>query len=237
MIQGVDVHAGYGRIDWSTASEHVRFAYVKCTTGNSPGVDAQFEANVEGCELHGVFVGAYHFAFPLPDDDAHPGRSPEDQVERAWVGCKEHGSRPGELPHAVDAEWPAPQDAAKWGCTPAQISDWLRRYCEAATAKWGRKPIIYTYPAWWRWLAEGADVSWASDYDLWFADYGWTGPGTPPDDWQAPHLSWLRGTWDDWTLCQYSAVGSTVRIPGINACPIDRDCIRDEATLERLAGR
>jgi GH25 family lysozyme M1 (1,4-beta-N-acetylmuramidase) len=244
MIQGADVHAGYGKIAWEKAAAVLRFVYVKCTTGNSPGVDAQFAANVSGAIAHDVAVGGYHFSYPLPDDAAHPGRSPEEQAERAFRDSRGLGSREGELPHAIDAEWPPPQECDDyvgrdkvdkgWKCTRPQMSEWFRRYCVHATKLWGRKPIIYTYPAWWRWLAEGADVSWAREYEVWFADYAHPGPGTPPDGWVAPHMPWVAGTWDDFTICQYSAEGSGERIPGIAACPVDRDCIRDEETLRRL---
>ena len=245
MIQGADVHAGYGKIAWSVAAGVIGFVWAKCTTGNEPGIDAQFEANVAGCKEHGIPVGGYHFGFPLPDDPKHPGRSPEEQAERAFRDSKGLGRERGELPHAIDAEWPPPNEfddyvgADKvdkgWGCTRPEVSEWFRRYCARATELWGRKPVVYTYPAWWRWLASGTDVSWASEYDLWFANYRWLGPGTPPDGWVAPEIGWVRGTWSDFTVCQYSAEGSAERIQGINACPVDRDCIRDEETLRRLA--
>jgi len=236
MIQGIDCHAGYGAINWAVACAMVRFCYVKCTTGNQSGVDAQFVANVAGCRERCVAVGAYHFAFPLPDHPDHPGRSPEEQAERAYRDSDGLGSCPGDLPHAVDAEWPAPQDAAGWGCTRPQIGEWLRRYCVRATALWGRPPVIYTYPSWWRWLSEGADVSWASEYLLWLADYDHPGPGMPRDGQQPSHLPWLARTWERETIWQYSADGSTERIPGIQAAAVDRNCIRDEATLARLRG-
>lgn len=235
MIQGVDVHDGYGKINWAVACADVAFCWARCTVGNEPAKDDhQFAANVAGCKQHGVAVGAYHFAYLLPADDAHPGRSPEDQIDRFFAVSGGLGSQRGELAPVIDAEWPAPQDAAGWECTRLQISDSLRRACEHATLRFGRAPIVYTYPDWWRWLAAGADVSWASAYELWFADYAHSGPGTPPDGWQPPHLPWVASTWTDWAVCQYSAEGSTERIPGIAACPIDRDCIRDAATLARL---
>lgn len=237
MIFGIDVHTGYGPIDWTKCkAAGVRFAWLKCTEGNKNYVDEQFWANAHGCEANGIPCGAYHYAFPLPEDPAHAGRSPAEQVERAFAGCNGMGSRPGELAHFVDAEWPEPQDAAKWGCTRPQISAWLREYCDRATIKWGRKPVIYTYGSWWRWLSQGADVSWASEYLLFFADYGWPHEGAPPDDWTPPHLSWVSQTWTDWAVCQFSAEGSSARVPGINACPVDRDCIRSETMLQILRG-
>lgn len=238
MIFGIDVHAGYGAIDWQRARDEggVRFAWLKCTEGNEPGIDAQFARSHAECARLGIPHGAYHVAYPLRDDPAHPGRSPLAQVERAFAACGGLGSAPGELAHMIDVEWPAPEDAAHWGCSRPQISAWLREYCQLAADRWGRKPVIYTYPAWWAWLAASADVSWASEYLLWWADYGWPHDGPPPSDWTPPHFSWAAGTWSDWAVCQFSARGSLARVPGVNACPIDRDCIRTEAMLLRLRG-
>lgn len=237
MLLGVDTHVGYGVVDWAKAkAAGVRFAYLKCTQGNENFVDAQFSHSHAECTRLDIPHGAYHFAEPLPDDPKHPGRSPLDQVERAFANCQGLGSKPGDLTHAVDAEWPPPEEAAKWGCTRPQISAWLKEYCQLATDRFGRKPVIYTYPAWWKWLAEGADVSWASEYLLWFADYDHPGDGTPADGFTPDHMSWIASTWSDWAVCQFSAQGSNARVDGINACPIDRDCIRSETMLLRLRG-
>jgi hypothetical protein len=94
--------------------------------------------------------------------------------------------------------------------------------------------VIYTYPWWWHWL-EGIPTSWASSYRLWFADYGWPGVVLPPDGWISPHAHGVAETWPDgWKICQYSAERSAERVPGVDACPVDRDCIRNEETLLEL---
>ncbi len=243
MIQGVDVHAGYQKIDWAITAKHVRFCYAKCTTGNSPGVDGQFENNVEGCRANGVPVGSYHYAFCLPPHPDHPGRSPEEEADRHWAAAQGVGAVAGDLPPMVDAEHPAPKDfddypgntERKFGCTRPQVSAWLKAHCEHHTKLWGRKPTIYTYGDYWRWLLSGADMSWASEYEVVFADdYDkYKGPGTPADGVNPSHWSWVSKTWSTWAMWQYSADGSPTRIPGINACPIDRDCMRDDGTLDR----
>lgn len=237
MLQGADTHAGYGRIDSNAfKSGGGRFLYTKCTQGNEHFVDQQFDSTVATCRANGIPVGSYHYAYCLPDHPDHPGRSPEEEAERAFAGSRGLGSQPGDLPPMVDAEHPTtPDKAAAFGCTRPQISEWLRRHCIKSTDLWNRKPGIYTFPAWWKWLEAGADTSWASEYMLWWADYGYNEGGTPPDGWVPPHWSW-QTTWDDWAICQYSAEGSTARVPGINACPVDRDCIRSETMLLRLRG-
>ncbi len=240
MIPGCDVHGGYGLIDWGlVASSGIRFAYVKCTTGNEHSKDVTYERNIQRARDNGVLVGAYHFAFPLKHGIGLPvGRSPLEQAQAAFDGCSGLGGRTGELSPVVDAEWPPLTEWPKWGCTAAQISEWLHEYCEAATLLWGRKPVIYTYSDWWRGNGRNyhglsdAEVSWAADYPLWMAAYTHALPG-PPTGGGPP----IPFPWRDWAVWQYSAEGSPARIPGISACPVDRDCIKDEDTLDTLTGR
>ncbi len=237
MIPGIDVYSGYGLIDWNLVrSAGYRFAWIKCVEGNE-GRDGAYQRNVQRARDAGLAVGAYHFAFPLPNHPAHPNRGPLEQAKLFYDGCSGLGSEAGELSPALDLEWPAPQDWHLWGCTAQQISEWGRECCEAMALLWGRLPVIYTYPSWWRELSRAADTTWAARYPLWFADYQWTKEGTPPDGWEPPHMSWVSKTWGEWVACQHSADGSSVRVPGIPACPVDRDVIRDEETFLRLTGR
>lgn len=236
MIPGFDAFSGYGQIDFNVArAAGYRFVYVKCQEGNE-GRDGFYQRNVQRARDAGLHVGAYHFAFPLPTDPKHPGRSPLEQAELFFKACAGLGSQAGELSPAFDFEWPAPQDWAKWGCSPEQISEWGRECCEAMALLWGRLPVLYTYPHWFRELAKGADVSWASRYPLWYADYSWPQDGHPPKGWEPPKLSWVSKAWDDWAICQHSADGSKARVPGVPACPVDRNVMKDEATLQRLLG-
>lgn len=239
MIIGLDVHAGYGVIDWDrVAAAGYRFVWCKCSEGDQgmgKYIDAQYKRNVAEATRVGLAVGAYHFAFPLPSVGPNaPGNSPAEQVEYAYKNSAGLGSKPGDLSHAVDAEWPPTNEFAKWNCTPAQVSAWFKEYCELATVKFGRKPIIYTYPAWWKFLSENADTSWASEYDLWYANY--SHPNAAPTSGNPPLLSWVKKTWTDWAAWQHSADGSTVKVPGIVAKAVDRNVIKDEPTLARLQG-
>lgn len=240
MIPGLDVHAGYGRLSWKlVAASGYRFAYCKSTQGNDPQKDdLTWKRNVQEAQANGMAAGVYHFAYPLPYGEKKPaGRHPIEQAERFHTRVGGHGSLIGQLAPAVDAEWPPPEEWEQWGCTATQINDWLREHCHAVALLFGRLPVIYTYPAWWRALIHGgADTGWAAKYPLWLASYTWLGPGTPPRGWETPHLSWVRETWEGWSICQHSAEGSKVRIPGITACPVDRNVIRDMTTLRRLLG-
>jgi lysozyme len=235
MILGVDVWSGYGKIDWArVAAAGVKFAIVKCTEGNEPARnDKRFTENVAGAKAAGIYVGAYHFAYPLPDAPGRPGRSPEEQARRAWVDSSHLGALPGELPPSLDAEWPELGEWGKWGVTAASMSEWFHRYCVEMERISGRKPLLYTYPFFWRAIAASSSVAWAKDYPLWIASYKDTGEWMPKPL-TAPHVV---SPWDgDWTLWQFSADGSPISIPGIPACPIDRNVFRGDLDgLRRLA--
>lgn len=232
MIAGVDVHAGYGKINWKLVAEAgIRFMWNKSAEGNEPAKDDQtWIRNTAEAQANGIAAGVYFFPYPLPAGKA--GRDPVEQAERFHKRVAGWGSRPGELSPVVDAEWPPPHEWAKWGCTAAQVSAWLQIHCEAVEQLFGRLPVIYTYPWWWAELSKGADVSWAARYPLWMAAYTHPGPGIPPAYGKPP----VPAPWREWAAWQYSAEGSQERVPGIPACPVDRDVIRDEATLLRLTG-
>ncbi len=236
MIPGVDVYSGYGLIDWRAVYySGRRFAFIKMGEGNEPRKnDVLFRTNVDEARAAGLYVGGYLFPYPLPSGFGAPaGRTPEQQAARAWSLAAGLGTNPGELPLVVDAEWPEVGDWGKWGCTAASINLWLRQFCEAVTRLWGRKPILYTYPFWWRVIASATDVSWAADYPLWIANYTHSGEGMPPDG-AAPVVP---GPWDDWAFWQHSAKGSLVRVPGISSCPVDRNVFNGSLDdLRKLAG-
>jgi len=233
-IPGVDVYSGYGIVDWDqVAAAGHRFAFLKTAEGNEPARDdSQYVRNVKGCKAAGIYPGAYFFPYPLPPDIAHNGRDPVEQAERFFRVSAGLGLNTSELPPVMDAEWPEIGKFGRWGCTAQQVSDWLREFCEHTSCLWNRRPIIYTYPFWWNSVAMVADVAWAKDYPLWIASYNHITSGTPPEE-KKPTIP---KPWDDWLFWQYSAKGSHVRVPGIDAVPVDRDCFNgDIAALRRLA--
>ncbi len=234
MILGVDCYSGYGLIDWTrVASCGVRFAFIKCSEGNEPARDDhRFALNVASAKAAGIYVGAYHFGYFLPTRTPADGRSPVDEARRAFAACGGLGRGPGELPPVLDMEWPEVGDWGRWGCDAKQISAWGREYCEEATRLWGRKPIVYTYPFWMRTVAASTDVSWAREYPLWIASDGalhkWL-----PDEGQRPQIP---PPWTDWAFWQHGFKGSAIQIPGIPACPVDRDCFNGSLDeLRKLA--
>jgi lysozyme len=243
MILGVDVHAGYGKIDWSrVAQSGVRFAIVKATQGND-GCDPRARENIEGCKAAGIYVGAYLFAYPLPERDDKPGRSPEDQARRLYNDVQGLGKGYGELPPALDLEWPPQHEREKdtsqirnrweeWGVTAKSIVEWAERCVAEMERLWGRPPILYTYPHFAGSLGEHLKSSGLGRCPLWIANY------TSPRTWTPPEGTRpiVPKPWGDYAFWQFSADGSPMRIPGIPACPIDRNVFRgDIEALRDLA--
>jgi lysozyme len=245
MLLGVDVWSGYGLIDWHrVADSGVRFAIAKCTQGND-SCDVTYARNVSRARSEGILVGAYHFAYPLPSGLGFPaGRSPRDQAEKFAKEVERVGVDL-DLPPALDLEWPARWDRryttstgglqdrwAHWGVSAQSIADWGLECLTEIERLFGRRPLLYTYPDFWLSLGEhGRRHEWAK-YPLWIAHYTHPGPGLPPSTTRPI----VPSPWSEWSIWQYSADGSGVRIPGIPASPIDRNAIREE-TLDILTCR
>lgn len=218
MKYGYDVSSIQGAIDWSKVPAD--FVYIKTSTGNDMGVDPTFAANVRGCQNAGVPCGAYHFAYPLPP--RKPGRAAIEQAQAFWYKSGGLGQKNGELPPALDLEWPAPGDWDKWCCSAAQIAQWGLDCLDAITQRWGKLPLVYTYPDFWLHVQGPADFA---KYPLWLADYAhW--PAQRPVDGQSPRE---LAPWSSWAVWQHS--GGGLKLPG--AVPVDGDCMTDE-TLEAM---
>jgi lysozyme len=225
-ILGVDVSSVQGTIQWSRlASVGVRFAWVKCTQGND-GADPRYRPNVDGARAVGIYVGAYHFAYNLPARVRGDGRTPQEEARRFFFISGGVGRAFGELPPAIDAEWPNVGEWGKWGCSAQQISEWQRVFAEEVAQLWGRAPVLYTYPFWWRVLAASADVSWAATYPLWIANYKGIDQEFPPEE----AKPYVPPPWDMWTFWQWSADKGR-RLPG---CLTDIDRNVFAGTIEDL---
>ena len=254
MLLGVDVWEGYGPIDWAQAkAAGVRFAFVKCTTGNNDnpatvvneGKDPRFDEYVAGAKAAGVPVGPYLYGYALPTDDKHPGRSPEDQARRLYADSKGLGRAAGELPPVLDLEFPARWDKryvdekgnlidqwVRWGVTAESIARWALACLAEMERLWGRVPILYTYPDFWARLGPWGKLPEWKRFMLWIAAYVPEGMKQPlPGEHEKPIIP---GPWDDWSVWQFSADGSPVHVPGISRAPIDRNVVKDEAMLRRL---
>lgn len=221
MIVGYDISAVQGPIspsDWEAmAKAGVRFVYLRCGVGND-GPDGRWAANVAGASAAGIAVGAYHFAYPIPHCD------PALQAQSHLAACSAWGSKAGELPPALDLEWPtqvadSPRNAwPYWGCSPDQIRAWALTYLDVAAGLYGTTPLLYTYPDFWHQIAGATEPRFAH-YPLWLAQYA-----------NQPHP---LGPWAGWTVWQQSGGGG--RLP--SGAPVDVDAIADEATFTSLLAR
>lgn len=212
-IRGIDVSQFQGkRIPWlDVKAMGVDFAYMRCHHGNDHGPDPHFAENVRGARGAGVRIGAYCVAFPLPH------LRPIDQV-RLWqsslvVDGNPVGELRGELPVAIDLEWPPPHEWDKWKCSADQIVDWTLD-CLAA---WSNRPIVYSYPHFLNYLAKAKNAKMLAAYELWIAggpQYK-DGSGVVPNDDARPPKTAIWG--DDWTIWQHDGDGGA-RLPhGVDA--------------------
>lgn len=224
MIRGVDVSIFQGEVDWkSLAAMGVRFAYLRCSIGNEPGVDVKFVANAKRAREAGIAVGPYHFAFPLPGLD--PRRQAKHAFALASVDGRALGLDEGELLPAFDLEWPPPENWARWKCTAVQIRDWGLVYLDEAARLWGCRGPVYTYPWFWRKLSEAGGLAEYARNPLWMADY--SASGRVPRDDERPKIP---APWDGDSLwCWQHDGDGGLRMP--NGVDIDFNVIPDELTL------
>jgi lysozyme len=232
-ITGLDVSSIQGTVDWNAVAQSgVRFVFRKCGNGNNPP-DAGFAAYVAGARAAGLVLGAYHVGFPLPPDPAHPGRAAADQAKAHFDACQGLGSSPGELPPALDLEWPVPgsDEWKKYGCSPEQVRTWALAYLEAAEKLWGRLPLLYDgFPDYWQGIGGASEPAFAR-YPLWAVYYPEQYKGRTPPDGASPVIP---GPWTTWTLWQHC--GGGLHLPG--GKPVDSDVFNgDEAAFARLLGQ
>ncbi len=237
LLLGIDVWSGYGAIDWARANTAgVRFAFIKCQQGND-GPDPKYKQYAQGCRDAGIPYAPYLFGYPLPE--GKPGRSPEDQARFLYAQCD--GAT--DMPPVLDLEWPPHFEReaktskildrwTQWAVDGNFIADWGLRCLEELERLFGKRPILYTYPNFWQSLGDaGKSLEW-SMYPLWIANYTHSNDWLPKDT----DKPLIPAPWKSWAVWQFSADGSPIRVPGVPACPLDRNCMT-EATLDVLLGK
>ncbi|MFE3191343.1 glycoside hydrolase family 25 protein [Nocardia sp. NPDC059240] len=187
-VEGPDVasyqHPGGSGINWfGVRAAGYQFAMLKATEGLSY-VNPFFVQDSLSMRVAGVARGTYHFA--------RPAESPE--LQGAFYSALVLGQNGLlDLPPVLDLE-----DSG--GLPPDALIDWTHRYLNTVQAMTGRRPIIYTYPRFWR--TAMADTNQFTSYPLWIADYrGNDQPEVP-------------GGWPAWTFWQTTDSGA---INGIGA--------------------
>lgn len=187
MIKGCDlafpIQGELTEAVWQALEEEgIKFAIMRLVVGNNPGTDtAAVARHLPRAKAHGILPGAYFFPFPLPH------LKPRDQVERfvreleALGGL---GMNPGELPPAIDCEWPEREKREadgslsspwkKWGCSATQIREWIEEAILIGEELTGITWIRYTYRYWLKCI-EGEKSSILGAGPLWLADYTYSG--------------------------------------------------------------
>lgn len=201
-ITGIDVSAYQPKIDWAAvAKAGHRFAFIKSSEGNG-WVSKFFKAQWAGAKVAGLLRGAYHFArwetAGSPVDDAL------DEAAHFYETVGDLG--PGDLPPVLDLEWITgkKRDAD-------ELALWALTFLQETERLFGRKPIIYTGPSFWRYclLPDKKNLSLElTQYILWEVDYN--GPLNPMNG---------AETWK-WTFWQWTGSGAC---PGITGkCDLNR---------------
>ncbi|MCW2778149.1 MAG: hypothetical protein JWN17_1874 [Frankiales bacterium] len=197
-------HPDGGAVDWQrVAAGGQDFTWIKATEG-ADVTNSWFTRDRTGARAAGLYTGAYHFA--------RPSTAPGSAATQAQVFADTIGDQqlPGTLPPALDLE-------TSNGLSSAQLVSWTRTFLTRLEALTGRRPVVYTYPAFWS-ASMGGTRSFAG-YPLWIAHYARVAAPT--------HTGW-----DDWAFWQYS---STASVDGIKG---DVDMNRfhgTDADLARLA--
>lgn len=177
-IEGVDVSGWQKGLDWKTIRDAgYTFAFIKATEGLT-GISEQLATQHQGAGEAGMLRGLYHYL-----------RARDDGAEQAGHLLSAASLHPCELPLVIDVEELDGQSKAKVAtCVTGAVQ---------ALNDAGRKPIIYTMPAFWNTLP----LMDLNAY-LWVAH--WTKDPAPE----------LVNDWDMWTFWQYTATGSVPGYPG-----------------------
>lgn len=207
---GIDVSRWQGTINWtSVRGAGIRFAFAQATRGlTSP--NANFVANMTNGKAAGVYMAAYHYAFPADS-------TPEVQADYFWNLAGPYIKADGKsLMPMLDMEvWDGYVGATSY-------SDWANKWCNrvianAAAAGVVVKPIIYSSSC-----SYCNFNSTISQWGAFIANYNGQSPdtGTP---WNVCSSCNVWGTWHFW---QYTSSGS---IPGITG-NVDRDTYNGSVT-------
>ena len=157
MAKGIDVHGDKGAVDWpKVKNAGYSFAFVKASEGLT-FKDGRFDANRKQAKAAGLKVAGYHFARP----DLHTSLDGARQEADEFMSVA-HPVQ-GELLPVLDLEEGSPSGA------------WTLAFLKRVESKIGRKPILYTFPAFLSGLiARSTDdqLKELRKYPLWFASYG-----------------------------------------------------------------
>ncbi len=183
-VHGVDVSRWQGDIDWDRLrSQGANFAYIKATDGGDH-IDPMFKTNWRKAKEAGVRRGAYHFFYWC--------RTAGEQAD--WF-IRNVPREANALPPVIDVEWNG-QSACKQRISRAKVLEKIQVFAEKLERHYGRRPIIYTAPDFYRDNLQGELL----DYPFWLRSV-------------AAHPSELYPG-RKWLFWQYSGSGLTDGVRG-----------------------
>ena len=154
-VQGVDVSAYQGKIDWSVlADNNIQFAFIKATEG-SDYVDENFSQNLSGALKTPLKIGAYHF-FNFDESGLSQAQNFINTVPK----------NESMLPPVVDIEFYPPYNRFLPPSSDSIVNE-LRVFLNTLETHYGKRPIIYTSKYPYSVYIEGQ----FEDYKLWIANY------------------------------------------------------------------
>ncbi|MCH4246694.1 MAG: glycoside hydrolase family 25 protein [Acinetobacter populi] len=178
-VQGFDVSRHQGEIQWQKIDpKKYQFVFIKATEGGDYQ-DPKFQENWLNARQQGLAVGAYHFF-----------RNCKTGEEQAKNYIQAVPKKSDSLPPVMDLEfqWTCPEVNAE------QLQQRIRSMADKLEQHYGKKPIFYTTPNYYKTYIEGQ----FEGYTLWLQDL----KDVPPRIDQRPWMFW-----------QYSHTG---KINGIN---------------------
>lgn len=159
VVKGIDVSYFQPGVDWgSVKDDGVEFAFARVSYG-SKKLDTEFETNWEGMKAAGLLRGAYQYFRPSQDAAA------QAQIVVDHLGTLGEG----DLPAVIDVE-------TQEGVSDATLVKKIQTWVDIVEEGTGKRPIIYTGPAFWTSLSGSADLT---DHPLWVANYKTSCPSLP----------------------------------------------------------
>lgn len=227
LTSGCDVSMWNGLLNvahWKALARAHRFVIIKCGNGNDPA-DPNYLQNYYAARSAGLIVGTYHYVYVLPDDPAHPGRSPEEQASAHFSLAT---YLPGDLLPWADVEFPNHTQWDKWKLPQGAqrradfIADFIVRYVGCYAKLSGLPMGFYSY-TWWikaAGLASSARRDVLASMPFWQAD---TPVASTPSSLPAGAGPWRRADLFQWT--------NSLRAP--NGSKLDGN-VCHPSTLQRL---
>lgn len=166
---GIDVSHHQGVIDWDTLAPHIDFAILRCGYGANltSQDDKQWKNNADACSRLEIPFGVYIYSHAVTREQA---MDEAQHVLRLIEGYQLS------MPVYLDLE----DDRILEGCSPAQILENTKVFCDAIQAA-GYEVGIYANTYWWttyltdpaydqwdRWVAQYASaLSYQGEYSMW----------------------------------------------------------------------